>query len=151
MRDAAPQPRPDLAAMTLRLTRALVAAERPVLDRHDLPMWGYAVLLALDTGPVRTQAALAEAINADKTRLIGILDDLQERGLIERTPDPADRRARLLSITPAGHQLRKAVQSEIQRNEQRLLARFPPRARDAFLKILRDLAELPVDEVTGGY
>lgn len=141
--------RPDLAAMTVRLSRALIAAELPVLERHDLPMWGYSVLLALDTEPIRTQAALAEAIHADKTRLIGVLDDLQQRGLIERTPDPADRRARLLSITPAGHRLRRAVQREIQRNEDRVLAQFPPRERASFLKVLRRLAALPVEEIAG--
>lgn len=137
--------------MTVRLSRALIAAELPVLERHDLPMWGYSVLVALDTRPIRTQAALADAIHADKTRLIGVLDELQQRGLIERTPDPADRRARLLSITPAGHRLRQTVQKAIQRNEERLLAQLPARDRAGFLKVLRHLADLPVDEVVGGY
>lgn len=140
------QSRPDLAAMTSRLTRALVAAELPVLDRNGLPMWGYSVLVALDTGPVRTQATLADAINADKSRLIGVLDDLQARGLIERIPDPADRRARLLSITRAGHRLRETIQGEIQRNEERVLAKLSAADRAAFLKVLQHLATLPAEE-----
>jgi DNA-binding MarR family transcriptional regulator len=137
--------------MTTRLTRALVAAELPVLDRHQLSMWGYSVLTALESGPVGTQAALAESINADKSRLIGVLDDLQARGLIERAPDPADRRARLLSITPAGHQLRASVQSEIQRNEQRLLAQLPESDRAGFLNGLGYLAALPPAEFLGDH
>ena len=86
--------RKDLAAMLAPLIREMIAAERPVLDEHGLSMWGYSVLVALDQSPVRTQAALAEAIGADKTRIIPTLDELQAQGFIERRPDPDDRRAR---------------------------------------------------------
>lgn len=81
-----PTDRPDLAAMLVPLCRALVDAERPVLDAHGLAMWAYSVLLHLDETPIRTQAALAEAIRADKTRIIPVLDDLEARGLIHRRP-----------------------------------------------------------------
>src|SRR5574338_109192 len=107
--------RPDLAAMLAPLLRRLIALETPILAAHDVSMWGYIVLVALDESPVRTQAALAEAIGADKTRIIPTLDELQARGLIERRPDPADRRARLLAITEAGRALKDAAQAEIQR------------------------------------
>src|ERR1700754_3364565 len=107
--------RVDLAAMLHPLLRDLVAAELPILADHDLSMWGYVVLNALDRSPVRTQAALAEAIGADKTRIIATLDELQRRGHIERRPDPEDRRVRLLEITPSGRAVKNAVQAEIQR------------------------------------
>jgi predicted transcriptional regulator len=87
--------RRDLAAMVAPLARTLIAAEEPVLRAHGISMWGYVVLTALAeeaAEPVRTQAALAQAIGADKSRIIGVLDELQEQGLIERYPDPADRR-----------------------------------------------------------
>lgn len=136
--------------MTSRLTRGLVAAELPVLARHQLSMWGYSVLNALDRGPAGSQAALAEAISADKSRLIVVLDELQARGLIERTPDPADRRSRLLSITAAGRRLRASVCGEIQRNEQRLLARLTAADRAAFLRGLQCLSALGTEEFLGG-
>ncbi|MGW1643033.1 MarR family winged helix-turn-helix transcriptional regulator [Streptomyces lavendulae] len=135
------EPRPDLAAMVVSLGRALLAAERPVLDAHGLNMWAYAVLLHLDEAPIRTQAALAEAIGADKTRIIVVLDALAERELIRRVPDPKDRRARLLSLTPDGRLLRDTVQSAIQENENRLLARLPAGDREAFLRSVRALTE----------
>jgi MarR family transcriptional regulator, organic hydroperoxide resistance regulator len=135
--------------MTTRLNRALLAAERPILARHDLPMWGYSVLIALDSRPIRTQTALADAIHADKTRLIGVLDHLEQRGLIERISDPADRRARLLSITPTGQRLYRAVQRDIRRNEERLLGQLEPRDRNSFLVALGYLATLPADEIVG--
>ncbi|MBT2440826.1 winged helix DNA-binding protein [Streptomyces sp. ISL-36] len=133
--------RPDLAAMVVPLGRALMAAERPILDAHALTMWAYAVLLHLDEAPIRTQAALAEAIRADKTRIIAVLDDLEARELIRRVPDPQDRRVRLLSLTPAGRRLRDTVQSAIQEGEERLLARLPAADREAFLRALRALSD----------
>lgn len=138
--------RPDLAAMAAPLTRALMAAETPILREHDLSMWAYVVLLGLDERPVRTQAALAESIGADKTRIIRVLDDLQRRGLIERSPDPADRRVRLLSITPEGRRLRDAAQAGIRRMEERVLARLPDGDREAFLRALRVLSALPAQD-----
>ena len=132
--------------MTSRLTRSLVAAELPVLERHGLAMWGYVVLTALDSGPIISQAALAATVNADKSRLIPVLDELQDRELIERVPDPADRRVRLLSITPAGHALRARIQSEIQANEQRILTRLPAADRAALIRSLRVLSALAPDE-----
>ncbi|GAA2446959.1 MarR family transcriptional regulator [Actinomadura vinacea] len=141
--------RPDLAAMMVPVGRALVAAELPILREHGLSMWAYAVLLGLKEEPVRTQSALAKAIGADKTRIIGDLDDLQERGLIRRTPDPADRRARLLSLTPEGRRLRDAARAAIRLREERLLARLPAADRRAFLRALRTLSELPLDEIAG--
>lgn len=136
--------RRDLAAMLQPLVRSLIAAELPVLDRHGISMWGYVVLNALDGRPARSQATLAQAIGADKTRIIATLDDLQRDGLISREPDPADRRARLLAVTPAGRQARLAVQAEIQANEERILALLEPGDRAAFLRAAHTLSEAAV-------
>jgi DNA-binding MarR family transcriptional regulator len=136
-----PKPRrDDLAAMLHPLLRDLVTAELPILAAHDVSMWGYVVLNALDKSPMRTQAALAEAIGADKTRIIGTLDELQHRGFIERRPDPEDRRVRLLEITPAGRKVKNLVQIEIQRGEERWLSQLTAEERDVFLRALQRLS-----------
>jgi len=132
------------------VVRALIEAELPVLARHGITMWGYVVLNALRDEPQSTQAALADKIGADKTRIIATLDDLQAAGLISRGPDPVDRRARLLSITPAGLLLQQRVQGEIQRNEERLLAELPPAERTAFLRAAGRLSALPLARVLAG-
>ncbi|MCP9619004.1 MarR family transcriptional regulator [Nocardia otitidiscaviarum] len=138
--------RPDLAAMLAPLGRALVQEELPILERNGLSMWGYSVLLGLGEDPVYTQAALAKRINADKTRIIAVLDDLQRRGLITRTPDPADRRARLLSLTPEGRAIRDRAQREIQEREERLLSQLTPADRTAFLRALQRLSDAVRDQ-----
>ena len=129
----------DLAAMIMPLGRALIRAEEPVLAAHGLTMWGYSVLLALRDRPAGSQAALAAYIGADKTRLIAILDDLQQRGLIERHPDPADRRSHLLAITPAGRLTCTNTQQQIQHQEDTRLAQLPPADRETFLHALEVL------------
>lgn len=131
--------RPDLAAMLAPLAREMVAAEEPILEAHGLTMWGYVVLSALDRSSMRTQAALASAIGADKTRIIRTLDDLQDDGYIERRPDPDDRRVRLLAITGAGRRVKDAVQDEIQRGEERWLGELAADERRAFLRVLERL------------
>ena len=125
--------------MVVRLARALVEAERPVLAAHAVSMWGYVVLSALADEPMRTQAALARAIGADKTRIIADLDELQARALIEREPDPEDRRVRLLRLTPAGRRLHAEVRAAIRAGEERLLADLTAADRRVFLKVLQRL------------
>jgi DNA-binding MarR family transcriptional regulator len=136
---AFPDDRRDLAAMLVPLARALVAREEPALLAHNISMWGYVVLTALAEQPVRTQAALAQAISADKSRIIGVLDDLQQRELIKRQPDAADRRVHLLSLTPAGARLRRSVEAAIRRSEEEVLATLPAGDREAFLRSLKSL------------
>jgi DNA-binding MarR family transcriptional regulator len=140
-----PDGRRDLAAMMYPLARALIAAEEPVLRAHEISMWGYIVLTALAEKaeePVRTQAALAQAIGADKSRIIGVLDELQRQGLIERYPDPADRRVHLLALTASGDERRQSVQAAIRRNEERLLGHLRVADRAAFLRSLQVLSSL---------
>jgi DNA-binding MarR family transcriptional regulator len=125
---AFPDDRRDLTAMFAPLTRVLIAREEPVLS-------------GLVEHPVRTQAALARAINADKSRIIGVLDDLQHRGLIKRQPDVADRRVNLLSLTPAGDRLRRSVESAIRERDPDLLGTLPVADRAVFLRSLQALYE----------
>jgi DNA-binding MarR family transcriptional regulator len=128
--------------MLVPLVRDMIAAELPVLEANGVSMWGYSVLVALDRSAIRTQAALADAIGADKTRIIAILDELQEKGLIERVADPEDRRARLLAITREGRKVKEATQAAIQRGEERWLGTLSATDRAVFLRVLQELSGL---------
>ena len=128
--------------MLAPLMRAMIAAELPVLEANGVSMWGYSVLVALDRSAIRTQAALAEVIGADKTRIIAILDELQAKGLIERVADPEDRRARLLAITKEGRKVKDATQTKKQSGEERWLGTLSATDRAVFLRVLQELSGL---------
>jgi len=130
----------DLGELFARITQRLIAAERPILARHGLQMWPYVVLARLAQGSAATQLELAAQIGYDKTRLIAILDDLVREGLIERRPDPADRRARNISLTPAGAERVVAVRSEIRAMESEFLSGLPDAQRLELRGVLAELA-----------
>ncbi|MCW2993233.1 MAG: transcriptional regulator, MarR family [Conexibacter sp.] len=130
----------DLGALFARITRRLIDAERPLLAEHGLSMWGYIALSHLAHAPAGTQLALAQAIRHDKTRLIGLLDELEGEGLITRTPDPADRRARIVSLTKAGATRHAAARRAIRAMEEELLAGVSATERTRLRRTLARLA-----------
>jgi DNA-binding MarR family transcriptional regulator len=67
----------------------------------------------LEVEPPISMRELAKRLRADPSNVTGLIDRLEARGLVERRPDPHDRRIKGLALTPAGARLR-----------QRLLARL---------------------------
>src|SRR4051794_21216007 len=132
--------REDLGALFTRVSRRLIEAERPLLAARGLTMWGYVALNRLARGPAPRQLALAEAMGYDKTRLIALLDALEADGLITRAPDPADRRARVVRLTPAGRERHAAAVADIRAMEDELLGGLDAAARETLLAVLARLA-----------
>jgi DNA-binding MarR family transcriptional regulator len=103
-------------------------------------MWAYIVLSHLARQPAGTQLALAEAIGYDKTRLIRLLDELESDGLITRTPDPADRRARTVRLTQAGEARHAAARADVRAMEAEFLGDLSGTERDRLPRVLARLA-----------
>lgn len=131
--------RADLGELFSVVTRRLVDAERPLLDKRGLTMWQYATLTCLARSPAPTQLQLASAIRYDKTRLIALLDQLERDGLVRREPDPSDRRARIVRITPKGRRRYEAAAADIRAMEEELLASLTAAEREALLSALPKL------------
>jgi DNA-binding MarR family transcriptional regulator len=112
--------------------RAYVKAAHAALA--DLPGGprGYQVLSAGAQGSVGSQLALALHLGVDRTVMTYLLDDLEAAGLIERRPDPADRRARRIVATDAGNELLTSLNDRLRAAEIHLLGPLGTEASGTF-------------------
>ena len=101
----------------------------------------FLVLMALaETGPV-CQQFLAGVIGIDPRNIVPILDSLEARGLLSRETDPADRRRRVIELTPAGQQIVAELSALGEQTERELLAPVPPADRESLRRMLRTVLD----------
>jgi len=99
------------------------------------------VLANLADGADRTVTSLGQAVGSRPTTLTGVLDRLERRTLITRGAHPGDRRAVLISLTPAGQETAARVRATVDEIERRALAGLPPESVTAALAVLSALAD----------
>lgn len=146
--------RPDLDVSPLeilsrvsRLARHLDLARREAFDRHGLEAGEFDVLAALrrsgppyEMSPGRLGAATLVTSGTTSNRL----DRLEGAGLIERLPDPSDRRSVRVRLTDAGRQRVDAALTDLLERERHLLAELSAGDRAALANLLKTLV-LPFD------
>ncbi|GAA2980961.1 MarR family transcriptional regulator [Actinokineospora diospyrosa] len=123
------------------------AAEGVLADLPGGPR-GYQVLTSATAGEACSQQTLAHRLGLDKTVMTYLIDDLERSGLVERRPDPADRRARLLSATDVGKARLAETTESLRGVEEQVLAPLAAPERDLLRDLLRKLAtrqDNPVD------
>lgn len=114
-----PVPRPaaadpavsELIGRLLDVSGWIHARMAAIAARHGLTPQQAKVLRSLDRP--HPMSAMAGQLGCDPSNVTGLIDRIEHLGLVERTPDPRDRRVKLLSLTPAGRRLRDEADREL--------------------------------------
>ena len=111
----------------------LVAEGLAALDgrRHH-----YVLLAALDDGGPASQADLSRRTTIDRSDIVAALNELAERGLVARSPDPTDRRRNVVSLTAAGRRHLHKLDRILDRAQDDLLAPLSPADRRELVDLL---------------
>jgi DNA-binding MarR family transcriptional regulator len=125
-----------LAVVFRAYVKAADAATEGVPGGHR----GYQVLCAAARDEPGSQAAMAQRLGIDRTVMTYLLDDLEAARLVERQPDPADRRSRRVVATAHGREVLADLDTRFARAEQHLLAGLAADQQDAFRALLGSLA-----------
>jgi DNA-binding MarR family transcriptional regulator len=135
----------ELVASTAFLLKRLGYAAKgqamAAYERTGLNPYHHAVLAVLHEGSRETQGAIADALGYDRGQLVGLLDELEEQGLVERRRDPSDRRRHLVRLTPDGRRALGRLRTLGSRLENDLLVPLDEREREQLHTLLLRLAE----------
>jgi DNA-binding MarR family transcriptional regulator len=122
------------------LLAELVAAERGrtmcICSEVDLAPGQMAALKWLDPETPVPMRELANALCCDNSNVTGIIDRLEDRGLVERRPGEHDRRVKMLCVTPEGRRVRERIRARMEEPPEPLL-RLDPDERATLRELLR--------------
>ena len=123
-----------------RLGFAMKAEALAAFEQAGFEAYHYSLLALLDEGARQTQATIADVLGVDRGQLVGILDALENRGLVERRRDPQDRRRHAVSLTPAGRRQLVKLRAIVRRVEEEFFAPLDEERRNALHSALLGLA-----------
>lgn len=152
MTDVTATPEVDLARGLGTVLRAHVERGREAVD--DLPGGprGFQVLSMAAEPVCSNQATIAKTLGLDRTVMTYLVDDLEQAGLVERRPDPADRRARQVVLTPAGEKRHAELVEQFAAVDAEMLRGLDPTEAATFRALLSRVVDAldqhPVDACT---
>ena len=118
------------------LRNALAARSIAVSAPHGLPTGSLTVLALIAANPGSSQSALAKRAGLNKSALVGIVDQLEAKGLAARDRSASDRRRNQVTVTPAGEAAMQALFVAVTAEEGPVRDALGPRDLEALLGLL---------------
>jgi DNA-binding MarR family transcriptional regulator len=133
-----------VASPTFLLKRLGHAAKERSMEAYEsagLHPYHFAILIALDEDSHETQGSIADTLGYDRGQLVGLLDELEQRGLVQRRRDPNDRRRHLVQATAEGKRTLRRLRTLARQIENEFLAPLSDDERAELHALLLRLAE----------
>ena len=127
-----------LSALLVLQRATHLTLQQLTTDLADLDLTGSEInaIANLSDIPGRSASDLAVAVGVKPTTLTGVLDRLQRRGLITRTPNADDRRAVAIALTEPGDQAADRIRAAIIAVERRVFGEVTRQQMDGFRAVL---------------
>lgn len=110
------------------------------LAQFDVTPVQYGILKCLWDEDGQTPKQIARTLSLDGSTITGILDRMENKNLVRRTPDPEDRRTLKVVITNQGLELRKCIEEVIEEVNKRILEMFTFEEQEQLKKFLGQIA-----------
>lgn len=126
------------------LTQTAAHASRLVaegLGALDARGYHYRLLAALDEVGPASQAELGRRCGIDRSDVVAVLNELAAKDLVRRSPDPADRRRNVITLTDAGRRELRRMGETLDRVQDTLLAPLSSAERDQLARLLTTLLD----------
>ncbi|POX42728.1 MarR family transcriptional regulator [Streptomyces sp. Ru73] len=111
------------------------------LAEADARKWHYAVLASLEEYGPGSQAELSRRSGMHRSDMVAVLNELAERKLVERAPDPEDRRRNVITISARGRRHLRRLDKVLDDLHDVLLAPLEPDEREQFVRTLTRLLD----------
>lgn len=134
-------PRDVLGYLLKHAAQKLTVLTDAALEPFGIDSKDFGALRVLAHREPASQLEVAQTLGIDRTTMVALLDALERKGIVERRPDPGDRRRNVAELTDHGSVTYDAAESAFREAESAFLAAISPSAADRLRRTLRTLVE----------
>jgi DNA-binding MarR family transcriptional regulator len=142
------EPALEIADLLSHIVRRLHRGTNEALAPLGLSRAQSRVVRLLADGPLR-MATIADRLSVVPRTITDLVDGVEAAGLVARRPDPEDRRATFVALTPAGRLLIERLEAGWRASAEQAFGPLDPADRRILLRLLRQLADEPAGCVRG--
>lgn len=126
------------------VNQAATVAHRLTTDefaRSGARRYHYGILAAIDENGPSSQATLGRSTGIDRSDVVAVINELAAAGFVERSPDPADRRRNLITLTTTGKRRLRHLEDLVNDTQAVFLAPLEPAEREQLARLLARVVE----------